>query len=132
MADHAGRLDLGRGIDDASDGALRRQARAIAVRRDRCSQRRTFVAAAVLVEIPVGNAIDRGDDARSRLEQRLHRLDHAGDGMRLQADDDEILRPKLGGIVGAARLHHALFIADQQLESASRASRRDARRAPPG
>jgi hypothetical protein len=37
----------------------------------------------------------------------------AGDGMGLQANDDEILRPKLGGIVGAARPHHALFIADQ-------------------
>ena len=74
------------------------------------------IGAAMLVEIPIGNSVDRGDDAGVRPEQRLHLLDHAGDRMRLQADDDEILRPELGGIVGAARMHHALLIADQQFE----------------
>jgi hypothetical protein len=44
--------------------------------------------------------------------------------MRLQANDDKILRPKLGGIVGAARPHHAFLIADQQFESV-RAHRRE-------
>ena len=38
--------------------------------------------------------------------------------MRLEANDHEILGTQLGGIVGAARPHHALFIADKQLESA--------------
>jgi hypothetical protein len=53
-----------------------------------------------------------------RPEQRLHRFDHAGDGMRLQTNDHKILRAKLGGIVGAARLHHVLLIADQQFQPA--------------
>ena len=118
MADHAGHLDLGRGIDDASDGALRRKLAPLPSAGIDAFKDRTFVTAAVPVEIPVGNAIDGGDDARSRPEQRLHRFDHAGNGMRLQANNDKILRPKLGGIVGAARPHHALFIADQQFKSA--------------
>ena len=71
----------------------------------------------MLVEVPVGDSVDRGDDAGVRPEQRLHLLDHAGDGMRLQADDDEILRAELGRIVGAARMHHVLLVADQELES---------------
>ena len=54
-----------------------------------------------------------------RPEQGLHRLDHAGDGMGLQADDNEILMPEFGGVVGAARMHHAFFIADQQFQSVS-------------
>ncbi len=37
--------------------------------------------------------------------------------MRLQADDHEILRTQLRRIVGAARPHHMLFIADQQFEA---------------
>ena len=37
--------------------------------------------------------------------------------MRLQADDDDILRAKFGGIVGAARMDHAFFLADQELQS---------------
>src|ERR1700737_2337913 len=73
--------------------------------------------AAVLVEIPIGDAIDRGDDARLRSEQRLHRLDRSGDGMRFQADDDKILRPKLGRIVSAAWLNQLFLAADQQFQS---------------
>ena len=71
----------------------------------------------MLVEVPVGDAVHRGDDPRVRSEQRLHLFEHAGDGMRLQTDDDEILQPELGGIVGAARMRHALFTADQQFEA---------------
>ena len=36
--------------------------------------------------------------------------------MRLQADDDEVLRSEFGRIVGAARMHHALLVTDQELE----------------
>ncbi len=36
--------------------------------------------------------------------------------MRLQADDDEILRAEFTGIIGAARPHHMGLIADQQCE----------------
>src|SRR6266403_903968 len=118
MADHAGCLDLGRGIHDASDGALRSELAPLSSAGIDALQRRTLKAAAVLMEIPIGNSIDRGDEARLRSEQRLHRLDYAGDGMRLQANDHKILRPKFSGIVGATRLHHAFFVADQQSKSA--------------
>ena len=37
--------------------------------------------------------------------------------MRLQADDDEILRAEFDRIVGAARLHDVLFVTDQQLQA---------------
>ena len=60
--------------------------------------------------------VDRGDDARRCPEQGLHRVDHAGDGMRLEADDDDILRPEFGGIVSAARSRHLRLVADQELE----------------
>jgi hypothetical protein len=33
--------------------------------------------------------------------------------MCFKADDDEILRPELDGVVGAARLHHVGFLAEQ-------------------
>src|SRR4051812_31611484 len=69
------------------------------------------------IEIPIGDAVDRGDDARSRSEQRLHLIDHAGDRMGLEANDDEILRPKLGRVVGAAWVRHALLVADQQFHA---------------
>ena len=39
--------------------------------------------------------------------------------MGLQADDDEILMSKLGWIVGAARVHHALLVTNQQFEPMS-------------
>ncbi len=71
---------------------------------------------AMLVEIPVGNAVDGGDDPGVRPEQRLHRVDRTGDGMRLQAHDHEILVSELGWIVGAVRPHHVQPIADQQFE----------------
>src|SRR3984893_17459877 len=37
--------------------------------------------------------------------------------MRLQANDDEILRSQFGGVVGAAGMHDALFITNQQFEA---------------
>src|SRR5258708_27784822 len=75
MADHAGRLDLGRGIDDASDGALRRKFAPLPSAGIDALQRRTLVTAAVPVEIPIGNAVDRRDDAGSRPKQWLQLID---------------------------------------------------------
>src|SRR3982074_3431675 len=37
--------------------------------------------------------------------------------MPFPAAESEMLRPERGGIIGATRPHHALFITDQQLES---------------
>ena len=66
MLDHAGRHDLGGGIDDASDGAFRAQFAPLPSTGVDALQRRSLVAAAVFVEIPIGNSVDRGNDAGSR------------------------------------------------------------------
>src|ERR1700722_11960756 len=117
MADYAGRFDLGGGIDDTSDGTLRSQFAPLPAAGIDTLQRRALVAAAMLVEIPIRDSIHRRDDAGMRPEQGLHRLDRPGDGMRLQADDDEILMPEFGGIIGAAWPHDAFFVADQEFEA---------------
>lgn len=117
MLDHARSHNLGRGVDDAADGARRPQFAPLSPARIDALQRRAFVGSAVLVEIPVGNAVHRGHNAGFLGKQRLHRIDDAGDGMRLQADDDEVLRAKFGGVVGAARTRHTFFVADQKLQS---------------
>src|SRR5258707_13733491 len=101
MPDHPGRLDLGCGIDDASDGALGRKLAPLPSAGIDAFKDRTFVTAAEPVEIPVGNAIDGGGDARSRPEQPLQRLEHAGNGMALQANNDKIPQPNLSGTVRA-------------------------------
>jgi len=77
-------------------------------------QRRILVGAAVLVKVPVGDAIHRGDDAGIAARAAAASVRARGDGVRLQADDDEILRSELGGIIGAARMHHTLLIPDQK------------------
>src|ERR1700757_5443012 len=75
------------------------------------------MAAAVLVEIPIGNAVDGGNDARVRTQRGLHPIDDAGDGMGLEADDQVVLLAEFSRIVGAARVHDAFLAADQQLQS---------------
>ena len=116
MADHPGGFDLGGGIDDAADRAFGAEFVPLPPTGIDTLQDRAFVAAAVFVEIPVGNAVDRGDDAGVWSEQGTHRLDRTGDGMRFQADDDEILMAEFGWIIGAAWPHHMGLIADQEFE----------------
>src|SRR5712671_2820302 len=117
MPDDAGRLDLRRRIDDAPDRALRTQFAPLPSAWIDTLKGRSLALVAVLVEVPVRNPVDRSDNPRVRAQQRLDRFDDAGDRMRLQANDDEILRSQFGGVVGAAGMHDALFITNQQLEA---------------
>src|SRR5258705_8795056 len=64
MADDAGRLDLGCGIDDASDCALRTQFAPLPSARIDALKCRSLTLVAVLVEVPIGNPVDRGDNPR--------------------------------------------------------------------
>ena len=117
MADHARRFDLGRRIDDATNGALRAEFLPLAAAGIDALQRGTFARIAVLVEVPVGNAVHGSNNARLRPEQRLHRIDHTGDRMRFQTDDDDILHAEIGGIIGTARICDPLFAIDQKFET---------------
>src|SRR5258708_19034534 len=105
MADDAGRFDLSRGINDAPDCALRTQFAPLPSARIDALQRRSLALVAVLIEVPVGNPVNRGDNSRMRTQQRLDGFDDTGDRMRLQANDDKILRPQLSGVVSTTGVH---------------------------
>jgi hypothetical protein len=104
---------IGCGIDDASDGAVRTELPALPRAGIDTVQNRILVGAATPVEIPIGNAFHGSNDPRAWPEQRPHLVKHEGNRMCFKADDDEILRPELDGVVGAARLHHVGFLAEQ-------------------
>ncbi len=91
-------------------------------------QRCAFQLAAVLVEIPVRQTVDRGDDGRVGAEQRRNQIDDGGNRMRLQRDDDDILRPELCGIIRAAHFDGMFLAVDAQLH-AVRLHRREMRSA---
>ena len=117
VTDHAGRFDLRRRVDDAADGALGSELVPLSAAGIDAFQPRALICTPVLIEIPVGDAVDGGDDARARPKQRPHGIDNAGNGVGFQANDDKILRAEFGGIVGAAQMHHALFVVDEELEA---------------
>ncbi|MEY9261681.1 hypothetical protein ABIF23_001076 [Bradyrhizobium elkanii] len=117
VADHAGRLNFGGGVNHAADGAFGTQLVPLPTARIDALERRSLVPTTMLVEIPIGNAVDGGDDAGPIAQQRSHRLDDAGDRMRLEANDDVILLAEFGGAVGTTRMHDALLVADQELQA---------------
>src|SRR6185503_1386739 len=55
-------------------------------------------APAMLVEIPPGHAVLAEQQARSGSDQRLQRIDDAGQRMALEGENDEILRAELARI----------------------------------
>ncbi|MNT14160.1 hypothetical protein D3C72_1491540 [compost metagenome] len=114
VLDHARRNDLSRGIDHAADRPLRPQALPLAPAGIDAFQRAAGQVAAMLVEIPVRNAVDAGDDRGFRPQQRLHLVHHARHGMRLEGDEHIVLVSELARIAGAAHLGHALLAVDQQ------------------
>ncbi|MNT16853.1 hypothetical protein D3C72_1519770 [compost metagenome] len=114
MADHARRLDLRRRIQHAADGPLRPEAAPLLAARVHALQRAPGKLATVLVEVPVGNAVDTGHHGRFRPEQRLHQVHHAGHLVRLERDEHVVLRPQLTRIAGAAHARHALLALDMK------------------
>src|SRR5439155_22432376 len=55
-------------------------------------------APAFLVEIPPRQAVDRRDHHRVRGDERLQAGQHRRDRMRLEEDEDRVLRPEIGGL----------------------------------
>src|SRR6516162_237448 len=117
VTDHARSFDFGCGIDDAADSTLWAELAPLPAAGIDALKRGAFITTAVLVEVPIGNAVYGGNDARARTQQGLHPIDHAGDGMGLKADDQVVLLAQFCRIVRAARVHHAFLAAHQQLQS---------------
>src|ERR1700738_2284382 len=99
MFDYPGRHDLTGGIDDAADGALRSNRIPLRGAWIDALQMMAVSRAALLVEIPPGNAVHRCENGGARPEQRSERA-RAGVGLlRLQRADHDVLRTKLCGVV---------------------------------
>jgi uncharacterized RmlC-like cupin family protein len=85
---------LRRHMHDASDDAIRIERgehRAIRIERP---ERSAFERTAGTMEVPPGQAVDCRHDDRARGHQRLHARQHRRDRVRLQSDDDQVLRAK--------------------------------------
>ena len=92
MPDHAGLGNFAGRVDHAADGALGPDASHCVPPGSTLSMRR-FSKALQSIEIPPGHAVDRGDHRRVGPQQWLHLVDDARYRMRLQRDDDVVLRP---------------------------------------
>jgi hypothetical protein len=69
------------------------------------------------MEIPPWHAILRRDDGGRVAEQRRHLIGGFPGLMRLQRDDDIVLRPEFGRIAGRRHFRDLLLIVDQQLQA---------------
>ena len=78
-----------------------------------------------------GNSVLRRDDGGLGAEQRQHRVDGGRHRVRLERDEDVVLRAELGGIVGGARGAPSCLARPRPAPARARGSRRDARRARP-
>ena len=117
MPDNAGLDDLRRGINDAADGSLGLEAVPLDTAGIDALDHPALELAAMPVKIPVWHAIHGGHHAGVIGQQRLHLADGRAELVRLQPDDDEILRAKLGGIVGAGRTHDDFLVVLQQAKA---------------
>src|SRR6202051_286741 len=116
MFDHAGRHDLAGGIDDAADGALRSNRVPLRGAGIDAFQMMAVQRAALLVEIPPGNAVHRCENGGVRTEQRSEPA-RAGVGLlRLQRADHDVLRAKRRGVVACRQVYRARPSLHDQLE----------------
>src|ERR1017187_3894992 len=105
MFDHPGRHDFAGGIDDAADGALWSNRIPLRGAGIDTFQMMAVQRAALLVEIPPGNAIHRCQNGGARTEKRSERA-RAGLGLlRLQRADHDVLRTKRGGVVACRQVY---------------------------
>ena len=109
--DHAGLDDLARREDDATDGARRPDQVPLDVAGVDRGDAPTLVGAFQLVEVPPGDAVGGRDHGRLRSEQRLQAFADSGHRVRLERDNDGILRAELRRIVGRPNLRPALLTA---------------------
>ena len=89
----------------------------LAVARIDGRQFRAVERAPLLVKVPPGYAVLRRDDRRIGTEQGRHLVGDGCRGMRLQGDDDKVLRAGLGGVVGTGHLGDALLAVDEKLQT---------------
>ena len=119
MFDHPGRHDLTGGIDDAADGALGSNRVPLRGAGIDTLQMMAVERAALLVEIPPGNAVHRGQNGGARAEERSERA-RAGVGLlRFQRADHDVLRTKRGGVVARRQVYRARLSVYDQLEPAA-------------
>src|ERR1700682_4092704 len=107
MFDPPGRHDLAGGIDDAANRAL--GSNRIPLHRTGIDtfQMMAFERAALLVEIPPGNAVHRCQNGGARTEERSERA-RAGLGLLcLQRADHDVLWTKPGGVVACRQIYRA-------------------------
>ena len=144
VTDDAGRLELGRAVDDAADRPLGRNRR-----RDRAAGIDRLDAPALVgpceaMEVPPGDAVLRRDDGGLRAEQRLEQRPGSRIVVRLQAEHDDVDRADLPRVVGrrrvrgevATRAQHPYAVTAHRLEiraardEAARRRRRERARRP--
>src|ERR1700679_4398339 len=107
MFDHAGRHDLAGGIDDAADGALGSNRIPLRGAWIDAFQMMAVQRAALLVEIPPGNAVHRCENGGARAEERSERA-RAGVGLlRLECAYDDVLRTKGRRVIACRQTHRA-------------------------
>ncbi len=104
-------------IDGAAEHALRADRAPLPVAGIDAFQTQIGILAVQSVEIPPRHAVLRRDDRRRRAEQRLQALRRVPALMRLQGDDDIVLRAQLGRIARRRQFGDMLGAAAQQLEA---------------
>jgi hypothetical protein len=114
MLDHARRNDFGGWIQHTADGALRAQPIPLAGARIDAFQRAPRELAAVLMEVPIRDAVDAGHHRSVRPEQRLHQVHHPRHLVRLERDEHIVLRAEFARVAGATDLGHPFLAFDQQ------------------
>ena len=98
VADHARRFDLAGGIDDAADHALRAdRVPDAAAGVDGLDAAVGVTAPVEAVEVPPGHAVLRRDDGGLGPEQRRDGVERGRDRVRLDGEDDVVLRRRRRG-----------------------------------
>ena len=100
VPNHPRRRDLDRGVDDAAEHPLRPENGPLHVARIDRGEARVRKRPLDPVEVPPWDAVHRADDRGRRSEQRPNRRRRGRHGMRLEGDDDIVLRTEGRRVVG--------------------------------
>ena len=95
----AGCLPLGRGVGDAADDPVGRDVALDGAVRVERLEPPALERPGQLLEEPPGHAVLDRDDDRALVVQRLQPIGDRGDLVRLQRQDDDVLRSEGGQVV---------------------------------
>ena len=109
MLHHTGRDELGRRVHDAADDALGGNLRADESARIDVFHHAPGKLAAVLVEVPVRDAVLHRDDDRLRSEQHRHIVRDRLDLVRLHRQNHDVMRTGVGIVVRRPHLARDVF-----------------------